>query len=291
MTKKITEAVIAANKMNGKKGGPRTPKGKSNSKFNAMIHGFFAEELMLSDREKRRLETIRRTLQPQLLPVTVLQGLGFGRILACVGRCKLALRQEMHRVRQLFGESSAQQQSEQPEGPVAATDWYLSGRQGIRDGMRLLETVRADFQNLGRIDVRWHPLLDKAFGPQFRLLLTQWTPSDQSAVLLAHQLTEHAKLYGGSLPSSEQEPVSEVDGKKTPTVILDPEQSKQMILKLLEQEGSLLADLWKSSEQRASDSARAQNGAVDFTPRYFTTACCDLDRAVKSYMKLKERNR
>jgi len=63
-----------------------------------------------------------------------------------------------------------------------------------------------------------------------------------------------------------------------------------MVLKLLELKSSQLSDFWKSSEQRASDSAKAQNDAVDFAPRYFTTAFRDLDRAVASYMKLKEEN-
>jgi hypothetical protein len=275
----------------GKKGGPRTPRGKSNSKFNAMLHGFFAIELVLNDKEKRQLDTIRRHLQSQLLPQTVLQGIGLGRILTCIGRCKLALRQEMRHVRQLFGDSAAPQaQSAQPEGPVATTDWYLSGRQGLREGIRLLEAVKVAFLNLGRIDAQWHASLDKVFGPEFRQLLTQWTPSDETAVLLAHQLTEHAKRYDRSLPFSEQKPGSEVDGEKTPKVILDPEQSKQMVLKLLELKSSQLSDFWKSSEQRASDSAKAQNDAVDFAPRYFTTAFRDLDRAVASYMKLKEEN-
>ena len=124
MKKKTTQA------KNGKKGGPRTPQGKSNSKFNAMIHGFFAEELVLNDEEKQQLETISRALEPELLPQTVLQSLGFGRILTCIGRCKLALRQEMHRVRRLFAEAEAaaqQARSEQSEGPVAATNWYLAG--------------------------------------------------------------------------------------------------------------------------------------------------------------------
>jgi|HubBroStandDraft_5_1064220.scaffolds.fasta_scaffold07862_2 hypothetical protein len=279
-------------KNNGKKGGPRTPEGKVNSKFNAMIHGFFAKELALNDQEKRQLETIRRNLQPQLLPQTVFQGIGFGRILTCIGRCKLAVRQEMRRVRQLFGESAAQPaQSEPPEGPMAATAWYLSGRQGLREGMRLLDAVKAEFLNLGRIDARWHAALDKAFGADFRQLLTQWTPPDGSGVLLANQIKEHSKRYGGGkLPFPLQEPGSEVDGEKTPKVILDPEQSQQMVTKLFDVERSLLLDLWKSLDQRASESARAQNDAVDFAPRYFTTAFRDLDRAVASYMKLKKKS-
>jgi hypothetical protein len=273
------------------KGGPRTPQGKSRSKFNATIHGFFAEELALSDKEKQVLKIIRRALQQQLLPRTALEWVRFAIIVACIGRCKLALRQEMHRVRRLFAESPVQQaRSEQSEGPAAVTDWYLSGRQALRDGMRLLQAVKAEFENLRRIDPRWHGALDKAFGPQFRQLLMEWTPSAETATaaLLADQLTRHAKTYGLRLP--EQEPVSGMDGEKTTTVILDPNQSKQMVLKLLGQQESFLADLWESSEERASDPTSTQNEASDFTPRYFTAACRELDRAVKSYMELKEKN-
>jgi hypothetical protein len=160
MKRKITDAVIAANRKNGRKGGPRTPQGKSHSKLNAIITGFFAGELVLNDEEKGQLEAIRRALQPELWPQTVLQWLGFGRILTCIGRCKLALRQEMHRVRRMFAEAASQQtQSEQSGGPVVATNWYSSGRQGLRGGMRLVQEVKAGFENLGRIDpngtMRW----------------------------------------------------------------------------------------------------------------------------------------
>jgi len=110
----------------------------------------------------------------------------------------------MPHISRLLGRDSPQPaQFSQPEGVGA--DWYLSGRQGLREGMRLLEAVKREFLNLARIDERWHTLIDKTFGPQLRQLLTQWVPSDQSVVLLAHQLTLHTKTYGGSLPFSEPE--------------------------------------------------------------------------------------
>ena len=71
-------------------------------------------------------------------------------------------------------------------------------------------------------------------------------------------------------------------------MIVDPEQSQQMVLKLLELEESLLLDLWKSSEQRISDASRVQTAAADFAPRYFTTTCRDLHRAVAWYKELKK---
>jgi hypothetical protein len=65
----ITQAVLAANKMNAQKSsGPRTPQGKQAAKRSAITHGFFGQELVLNDEETRQLETICRTLHPQLSP-------------------------------------------------------------------------------------------------------------------------------------------------------------------------------------------------------------------------------
>ena len=73
------------------------------------------------------------------------------------------------------------------------TDWYLSGKQGLRGGIRLLESVKQELLSLGRIDEKWHDLLDKAFGPQFLQLLTQWAPSHPAAPMLADQLIRHCE--------------------------------------------------------------------------------------------------
>jgi len=164
--KEITQAVLAANRANAKKSsGPRTATGKLTARRNATAHGFFAKELALSDEEERELETIRRTLHPELSPETVLENLAFAEVLACIGRCKLALRMEMRRVSRMLGDSAEQAQGDHIEGPPARTEWYLSGRQGLREAVRLLEAVKEDFLRLGRIDERWSVPLDQAFGP------------------------------------------------------------------------------------------------------------------------------
>jgi hypothetical protein len=114
-------------------------------------------------------------------------------------------------------------------------------------------------------------------------------PSNPSAVLAAHQLVMHAESYKMPLPSSlDPNRTPGVEGENKPQVIVDPEQGQQMMLKLLEQRLCVLSDLWKSSEQRASDSERAQTQAVDFAPRYFTTASRDLHRAVAWCTELKK---
>ena len=270
--------------------GPRTAAGKSRASRNATTHGFFARELMLNDEETRQLETIRRALHAQLRPKTPLQVIKFALIAVLMGRCRLGLRLEMRYIARALGQDSAQQaQPDQSEEPVAVrSEWYLSGKQGLREGMRLLEAVKREFLNLGRIDERWHAPLDKAFGPQLRQLLTQWMPSNKPAFLLAEALIMHADTYKMPLPPSlVGEQGSAEDGGNDPKVILDPEQNKKMVVKLFEQQESVLSDLWRSAEQRASASAREQNGAMD-PPRYFSTACRDLDRAIKEYINLKK---
>jgi hypothetical protein len=61
-----------------------------------------------------------------------------------------------------------------------------------------------------------------------------------------------------------------------------------MVIKLLELEQLVLSDLWKSLEQRTSESAGAQYAAVDFAPRYFSSASRDLHRAIDRYMDLRK---
>jgi hypothetical protein len=83
--KKVTKAVVNANRANAKKStGPKTPAGKQRARLGALTHGFFAKELPLSDEEKRRLEETRRQLQSQLLPTTVFQHITFAEIIACI---------------------------------------------------------------------------------------------------------------------------------------------------------------------------------------------------------------
>jgi hypothetical protein len=144
--------------------------------------------------------------------------------------------------------------------------------------------LKQDFEYLGRIDEKWNVVLDETFGPQLRQLLTQWAPPNSQAALLADMLDQKAKLFNKPLPSIPQD-------KNSPRVIVDPQQSTQMVINLLQLEANILVDLWKSSELRASETAaRGQNDAVDFAPRYFSTACRDLHRAIDRYMDLKKNN-
>jgi hypothetical protein len=79
------------------------------------------------------------------------------------------------------------------------------------------------------------------------------------------------------------------DDKGSPQIILDPLQTFNMNLKLIEQLMGFLRDLARSWETRGLGGPQAA-GPTDFAPRYFTTASRDLHRAVEWYARLKEQN-
>ena len=280
--RKVTQAVIDANRTNAKKStGPRTAAGKRVSKRNAITHGFFSNELVLNEEDRQQLEAICTRLYSELSPRTALEDIGFEEIAANIGRCKSALRLEMRYVARAFARDDQQPQSDQSPRPSAQVEWYLSGKQGIRDGLRLLDQLKQDFEHLGRIDEKWNEVLDSAFGPRFRQTLTRWDTRNKDAALLALHLTSHAKTFNRPLPRLDP---------GGPEVCLDPFQSQQMVKHLIELEQSILSDLWTSSEQRAAASAREQNGIVEFAPRYFSSACRDLHRSIDRYMEMKKNN-
>ena len=220
--KHISAAKDAANKKNAKKStGPK--RGKRVTRMNATTHGFFARELVLNDQERRQLETIRRSLHPQLAPETAMQHIKFAEIVICIGRCKLGLRADMRYINRLLGQDSPQAQPGQTEAPGARPEWYLAGRQGLSKGMRLLADIKQEFLSLGRIDEKWHAVLDQAFGPELRQLLTGWTTSDETVVMVARQLTMHSKTYNLPLPAVfDTEQRSAEDGKTRRRLLWTP---------------------------------------------------------------------
>jgi hypothetical protein len=285
---RVSPAKVAANEKNARKStGPKSSQGKARARNNAITHGFFARELVLNDQERRQWDTIRRSLHPQLAPETVLQCLKFTEIMVWIARCLLGLRADMRYINRLLGQDSPQAQPDETEAAGARPEWYLAGRQGLREGKRLLAEIKQEFLSLGRIDEKWHAVLDQAFGPQMRQLMTGWTASDETVVMLACQLTTHAETYNLPLPPALDPKTSAEDGENKVKIILDPEQNKQLIVKLLEFQEFVLSDLSRTAEERASSAVREQNGASD-PPRHFSAACRELDRAIDRFMYLKK---
>ena len=261
--------------------GPKTANGKRTSSRNATKHGFFAKELLLSDEEKAEFETLDRTLREQLRPGMALQSIGLEKIVCCAWRCKLAARLEARRLRILL--EATQDREAQPEDAQdpARLRWYAATRQDLRGAIRILDSVRREFEQLGRIPEERKDELDRLFGIEWYESTTKWVSMSKEAILAAHHMEEHAKNFGTGLPY--------VNDKELAKVVVDPSQCFQMVDKLIAHTLQHLHDLRRSWDQRASESVAAQAASpVDFAPRYFTTATRDLQRAVEWYVSLKK---
>jgi hypothetical protein len=98
------------------------------------------------------------------------------------------------------------------------------------------------------------------FGNEFYESLT-WAPQNVTAIHLANQLTLHAKIFNRPLPEK-----LTADGG----VILDPNQSWRMVLRLIDQKMQHLHDLGRVSEQELGGSAQQPITVLDVASRYFS---------------------
>lgn len=287
-SKRSTKSDVNSRKTNANRenarlsSGPKTKIGKQYSSRNALRHGFFAQEMVLSEAEKEGVHDLRRDLRTQLVPTTPLENIAVDKIVCCCWRLKLAARLEMRRVNALLDRPNAQEtQPEQPVGPAAMLRWYAAGRQDLRYAIRFLEDVRRDFEAKGEVREEWKENLDKTVGPGFYELLAKWTPMSLTAILMANHLVTHKDTFGNSRSSP--------DDKEPARVIRDPNQSLEMVGKLLDQQLQHLYDLRQSWDERTTVSATGETtGTVDFATRYFTTASRDLHRAVDWFLNLKK---
>ena len=83
--------------------------------------------------------------------------------------------------------------------------WYGASRQSIRDGIRLLDHVRAEFVANHRFRDESRQAMKTAFGPEVVEILTEWVPSDYDAVFMAKAFIAKARDYKMSLPAGLEE--------------------------------------------------------------------------------------
>jgi hypothetical protein len=190
MTTEKTCSDAEANLQNPPKGtGPRTPRGKSHSRRNALKHGFYSRELLVSEADAPELEALRRQLEAQLKPATPMQWLAFDNVVTCAWRPRSAIRLESP----LFAIEFQACSQDRTEAADAEVDphlvrWYASSRLDLRAGVKSLERASAEFSALGRLRDETKDFLSRAFGPDFVDTLTQWTPLSKTAVLMADML-------------------------------------------------------------------------------------------------------
>lgn len=83
---------IEANKINAKKGGVKTPKGKEKSKYNAQKHGILTKQVIVKRSEKKKYASFCSDLYDQFKPATALEEFFVERIITLSWR----LRKCMH---------------------------------------------------------------------------------------------------------------------------------------------------------------------------------------------------
>jgi len=264
----------SANQRNAAKStGPKTAAGKRTVRLNALKHGLYSRELVVSDQDKPDFELLRKSIRMQLAPGTALQDIALEQVVACVWRSRLALRLEMSRLKAHLTTDSETNDTG-PLRDVSQTQWYGASHADCRTGLGILKNLREEVSQYGLLRPEvWKDLLCKAFGGRFFDALTEWNPANLIAMQMAESVATHAKNF--NLPLK----LHEGKGQK---IIADPRQQQQMQLKLIDQQTEHLRDFQACS---AADSR--VTAPIEFAPRYFATASRDLQRAVDWFQMLK----
>jgi hypothetical protein len=261
--------------------GPKTPRGKSYSRRNALKHGFYAKELLVSESDKPEFGELSVALIAQLKPSTTFQRLAFDYIVVCHWRCKLALRLE-HRqfARHLQDEQTEKVQSEAPDVIPVVERWYGASRGDIRTGISALEYAMEEFNRHGAFREETKEGLTRGFGPDFVVSLEKWNTTSVRATQLANHLVRHAEVFGKPLPNLPG------DAAK---VVIDPMQHRQMVVKLLEERRNYLAELSDVIRRNTFSGNSDAANSSDFNPRFFADANRELRRALDHYFDLKDK--
>jgi hypothetical protein len=262
-----------SNRNNSRKStGPKTEIGKKHMRFNALKHGCYAHELIVRPEYKDEIEKLQRDLVAQLHPKTALQRLAFKAICFCAWQCELGARLDMRRVNAVLFPPEQPDPLSDAADSAAMDSWYASTPEDLRKGVLFLDRLKSEVQQRGQVPDELKDSVRKGFGPGFLDLLEQpKSPISHDTVLMAHQITEHVKRWGTKLPPQLLE---------GPEVIIDPEQTVQATLRLIELMSQFLKDL------RRIEHGGLQVSAADVPPRHFADASRALQRAVSWYQHL-----
>jgi hypothetical protein len=278
-----------ANRKNALKStGPKTPRGKDHSRSNALKHGLYSKELVVSEVDQPEFQDLRTGLKAQLEPRTVLQGIAFDFVVTCNWRCKLAVRLEQRQFERQFQD----RQHENPRDEAVDVDggikrWYGCSRADTRTSIRGIEHAIKEFDEIGYFHEETKTFLKRGFGMDVFRLLEEWTPPiTMDAMLFAQHLARHRKTFGET-PAANL-PASSALGETT-KVVLDPKQSRSMVCKLLEERRNYLQELLTITARNTLEGGPGAAQNSDFNPRFLAEANRELRRALDWYLYLKEK--
>jgi hypothetical protein len=266
-----------ANRRNSLKStGPTTQIGKKNVRLNALKHGFYAQEMIIRPECKTEIDTLQGDLHAQLLPKTALQRLAYKEVFYWAWHCELAARLDTSRVNALLFPPDEQESSPSTDRRPVMDSPYMASRADLRKGVRFLDHLKLEVERCGEVPEELKDSVRKGFGPRFLDLLDQpKSPISRDALLLAHHLFEHEKKFRKPLPPQTREGTEP---------IIDPQQSLQATLKLIELMKEFLNDLRQINREAREEATRVSTG--DSPPRHFVDATRALHRAVDLYQHL-----
>ncbi len=281
-SKSTSQKKIEANQRNSLRStGPKTKDGKLWSRINALKHGLFASALYVSGREKPEFDLLHQALYNQLVPDSILQQLGFERVVVASWRWKLGLRIEQKAFKAcLEVEENGQHVSDVTIENVLPMRWYGTNRKEIRRGVAFLSSLLRDVEANGLLHAGdWKERVIKAFGLEFYDTLTYWEPINVAAIQMAKAVIGHAANYNMPLPSSL---TSEVKNSQTS----DSGSNLQMVVKIIDLMRQHLQDRLRMSESER-DGPDQDQIRLDLASRYVNAATRELERATNAYVELK----
>jgi hypothetical protein len=89
-----TEAQMAANALNAKKGGVKTDEGKARVRLNAITHGLLTKEVLKKGEDVTALNQLRDNLMAETEPQGEIETILVDRIVSCIWRLRRAVRVE-----------------------------------------------------------------------------------------------------------------------------------------------------------------------------------------------------
>ena len=256
--------------------GPKSGAGRRQSALNALKHGLFPKEPFLSEEGKPEFEALRSALRDQLEPATALQQEASELVACCCWRCRVATRLEMDRLKEIARDEDRAVQDGAAVEKVAPSRWYGASNHDLQAAKRFLLQLREDVEahGWGRIE-EWEDSIIKTFGQEFYDSLVQWNPTlSYDAILLAEALSAKSKIFHMPFPPELEATIKEQ------RVIFDPQLSRQMTVKLIDERLQHLEDLVRHGRPRTHGTEQRQS-VLDRVTRDIPTATRDWEQAVK----------
>ena len=278
---------IIANRQNAAHStGPTSTAGKRRSAGNALKHGIFAKDLVLSAEEKPEFDELNNALRRQFDPATPMQEIAFWRVSCACWRCRLATRLEMSSMKKYsdlhLAEGRTGESTPEARRP---SKWYGTSRSELRATMRYFADLREQITANGFLHHEdWKEPLTKICGNQeFYDSLMRWKPEvSNDDIRLSYALSEKGRMYGMSMPPQIQ--ADSENGR-----VLAASLRLQMAIQLIDERMQHLDDLARMNLVPGEGSEEGHAGSnLDGITRYLTTTTKELERAVRWFQELRE---